>query len=124
MPSPHKTAPGRDDRPAKAPAKATAQSSDQRRHRRAHVLFSGSLTSGGRKCAALVLNLSAGGAMLQLSDRLDAAAKVTLRLARAVDFPGTVVWRRDGRIGLSFADAPARTAAILAGLLPAEPSPA
>lgn len=92
--------------------------SNRRRHRRVHVLFSGALVSADRTAPGLILDISIGGARLQLKERFDPRSAVILRLARSVDFPAEVAWRAGDVLGLRFQDRPARIAGTLAGLLP------
>ena len=99
-------------------AESRASSRDRRRHKRAHVLFNGRLISGDRSAQGVLLDVSAGGARIRLSEPLEAGSAITLRLARSLDFHVEVVWRNEQTIGLRFREKPARIAATLSGLLP------
>jgi len=99
-------------------ARTKAGIADRRRHKRAHVLFSGCLISGDRSAEGVLLDVSAGGARIRLSEPLEAGSAITLRLARSLDFHVEVAWRQGQTIGLRFRETPARIAATLSGLLP------
>ncbi|MFQ5774671.1 MAG: PilZ domain-containing protein [Kiloniellaceae bacterium] len=93
---------------------------ERRRHKRAHVLFAACLLSGDRLAGALVRDVSAGGAKLQLTEGFDPFSAVTLRMARSVDFHVKIAWRKGNLLGLRFREGHAHIASTLAGLLPAE----
>ena len=99
-------------------ASTKASIDDRRRYKRAHVLFNGSLVSGNHSNKGVLLDVSAGGARIRLSEPLDAGSAINLRLADFLDFPVEVAWRSGLTIGLRFREAPARIAATLSGLLP------
>lgn len=93
---------------------------ERRHHRRIHVLLSATLVSGDRILPALLLDLSTGGARLQLKDRADPTLPMTLRLASGVHFHVETTWHRDREFGLRFDEPAGRVSATLAGLLPSD----
>lgn len=95
-------------------------SRERRRYKRTHVLFPGQLISGDRIVDGVVLDVSANGAGMQLPKPVKFRSAITLRLARSIDFPVELIWDKENFLGLRFREAPARVAAILAGVLPQE----
>lgn len=91
---------------------------NRRRHKRAHVLFSGSLISGDRTASGIMFDISAGGARMRLAEPMELGSAITLRLANRLDFHVEVAWQRGQMLGLKFREAPAKIAATMAGLLP------
>ncbi len=98
--------------------KNSIRRTERRRHKRAHVLFSGRLISGNRSATGILFDVSAGGARMRLATALEAGSAITLRLANRLDFHVEVAWRQDQMYGLKFREAPAKIAATLSGLLP------
>ena len=92
--------------------------SDRRRYKRAHVLFSGRLSSGKRGIEGLVLDLSANGARIQFHEPIAVNSAMMLRLAESVDLEVQVAWQNGNSLGLQFLELPARISSIFAGLLP------
>ena len=92
---------------------------ERRRFRRAHVLLTGSLVSRDHAAQGVLLNLSANGAKVQVSEGFGPRSAVTLRVARSIDLDVQVVWRRGDCFGLAFRAAPSTIASMLAGILPA-----
>ena len=91
---------------------------ERRRHKRTHVLFSGSLISGDRSAPGILFDISAGGARVRLAEPLEPGSAITLRLASRLDFHVEIAWREGQMYGLKFRESPARIAATLAGILP------
>lgn len=91
-----------------------ANGTDRRVFPRSTVIWSASTNGGSREVESVILNVSAGGAKLRVLSRLDDSPDVTLRIERAGDFPGTIVWRCDHYIGVRFDIAPEVAAGRLA----------
>lgn len=91
---------------------------ERRRYKRTHVLMAGDLVSGQRAIRALVLDISANGAQIQLPGPLVPDSEITLRLADTVNLGVEVAWRNHNRLGLRFRDLPGQISSIFAGLLP------
>jgi hypothetical protein len=99
-------------------ARTKAGIDDRRRYKRAHVLFSGCLAAGSQSAKGVLLDVSAGGARIRLSEPIDTGSAIALRLAKSLDFPVEVAWHSGLTVGLRFREAPARIAVTLSGLLP------
>ena len=91
---------------------------ERRRHKRAHVLFSGRLFSGKKGIEGLVLDLSANGVRIQFAEPVATNTATTLRLANSVDIAVEVAWQEERCLGLRFREMPAQISSIFAGLLP------
>lgn len=91
---------------------------ERRRYKRTHVLMAGDLVSGQRATRALVLDISANGAQIQLPGPSVPDSEITLRLADTVNLGVEVAWRNHNRLGLRFRDLPEQISSIFAGLLP------
>ena len=98
--------------------KKPGSQTERRRHKRAHVLFSGQLVSGNQSATGILFDVSAGGARMRLANPLETGSAITLRLANRLDFHVEVAWHQDQMCGLKFRETAAKIAATLAGLLP------
>ena len=76
----------------------------RRRFERTTVLWSGHLVHGDQVLACLIVNISAGGAMVRTDDAAICPASVTLRSARIGDLAAEVTWRKNNEMGLKFLD--------------------
>ena len=76
----------------------------RRRYVRTTVLWSGHLVHGDQVLACLIVNISAGGAMVRTDDAAICPASVTLRSARIGDLAAEVTWRKNNEMGLKFLD--------------------
>ncbi len=77
---------------------------ERRRFERATVLWSGHLVHGDQAIACLIVNISAGGAMVRTDDAAICPASVTLRSAHIGDLAAEVTWRKNNEMGLRFLD--------------------
>ncbi len=75
---------------------------ERRRLERATVLWSGHLVHGDQAVACLIVNISAGGAMVRTDDAATCPASVTLRNPRIGDLAAEVMWRKNNEMGLKF----------------------
>jgi hypothetical protein len=76
---------------------------NRRRYPRTNVLWSGEVAAGERRAGCTVLNVSAGGAKVRLSEPVDMRGDLTLRIGEFGEFVGTVVWKARNLLGISFA---------------------
>ena len=83
---------------------ATKQESDQRRFERTTVLWSGNLVFQEQIVACVIVNISAGGAMVRTEDAAFCLTSVVLRNERIGDLAAEVVWRQNDELGLKFID--------------------
>ncbi len=96
---------------------AKKQPSEHRRFERTTVLWSGHLVCQEQSVACVIVNISAGGAMVRSEDPAFFATSVVLRNAHIGDLPAEVVWRQNDELGLKFADDPETVAAIIGRVL-------
>ena len=89
----------------------------RRRFHRLPVIWSGRVEHGIEETSCTILNLSPGGAKLQLTDTEPCPARMRLTSPRFGQLNGRVVWRREDKVGLAFIEAPARVAEAVGGLL-------
>lgn len=84
---------------------------EKRRHRRhtAHLKATAVSGNGLVRLSTTILNLSSGGAMIELHDDAPLGEAMTLLYGRSIE-PCTIVWRKARRAGIRF-DAPAAGAA-------------
>ena len=66
------------------------------------VLRVGLLEQGGRPILCLVKNISAAGVQVKPFDWICSATTISLRVGDETSIPGTVVWSRDGHLGVRF----------------------
>lgn len=86
------------------PMEAQKRASEQRRFERTTVLWSGHLVFREQMVACVIVNISAGGAMVRTEDAAFCLSSVTLRNARIGDLAAEVVWRQNDELGLKFID--------------------
>ena len=92
---------------------AREQPSETRRFERTTVLWSGELVCREQIVACIIVNISAGGAMVRSEDPAFFMTSVVLRNSRVGDLAAEVVWRQDDELGLKFADDPETVAEII-----------
>jgi hypothetical protein len=88
--------------------------SDRRVFPRSTVIWSAAANGGTREVESIILNVSAGGAKLRVLSILDDRSEITVRIDRAGDFPGKIVWRCGQYIGVRFDAEPEVVAGRLA----------
>ena len=86
---------------------------ERRRYVRTTVLWSGHLVHGDQVLACLIVNISAGGAMVRTDDAAICPASVTLRSARIGDLAAEVTWRKNNGRGLKCLDDDQTVAALI-----------
>ncbi len=88
--------------------RASRQADDNgaRRHRRAEVQWPAMVYRKGKIYNCTVLDISVGGARVDLAETLDVATILTVTVERYGDFPAEVVWQRDRATGLRFLESP------------------
>jgi hypothetical protein len=89
------------------------QPSEARRFERTTVLWSGQLVFREQIVACVIVNISAGGAMVRFEDPGFVMSSVVLRCSRIGDLAAKVMWRLNDELGLKFADDPETVAEIL-----------
>jgi hypothetical protein len=89
------------------------ESSPTRRFERTTVLWSGHLVHQEQMVACVIVNISAGGAMVRSEDPAFFMTPVVLRNPRIGDLSAEVVWRQNEELGLKFVDDPDTIAEII-----------
>ncbi len=101
----------------KTAAKSTCWK-DRRRFARSHVILSGRLRGGIEEQDCVLLDLSASGAMVRLSDPTPSPAQVAVTNEHFGKLHGRVIWQVHNVVGLRFADRPQRVARAVAAAAP------
>ncbi len=86
---------------------------ERRRFERTRVLWSGHLVYTDQVVACLIVNISAGGAMVRTDTAAICPASVTLRIARIGDVAAEIKWRKNNEMGLKFLDDDQTVAALI-----------
>jgi hypothetical protein len=81
-----------------------SSSVDARRDARRQLLWSGTLQTSQGPCQCIVVDLSRGGAKLQLAKPVKIGQLVTLVVAGIGTYRGTVIWCENGSLGVKFAE--------------------
>ncbi len=92
---------------------AQERRSEHRRYERTTVLWSGHLVYREQSVGCIIVNISAGGAMVRADDPAFVMSPVVLRNSRIGDLIAEVMWRRDDELGLKFVDDPETVAEII-----------
>jgi len=83
---------------------ATERGRTYRAHPRYETFYPGEFSIGDQIVDCVVLNISAGGAKLSVSEPIGDASQVRLRIERIGDFAGRLVWRDGTTMGIAFHD--------------------
>ncbi len=86
---------------------------EHRRFERTTVLWAGHLVYQEQSVSCVIVNISAGGAMVRSEDPAFFMNTVVLRNPRIGDLAADVVWRQNDELGLKFADDPETVAEII-----------
>ncbi len=89
---------------------------DQCRFERTDTSLAGSLSTGDGTSACVVIDISAGGARVEVDLPLRDAKTVDLAIGAFDPILGDVAWSRDGALGIRFTDSTDKVAEILAGI--------
>ncbi len=92
---------------------------ERRRYTRTSVLWSAQLHTGGRAISCRLVNISAFGAKIRLSQPMTVETRISLRFERFGVFPCDVVWKEGDFLGISFRDDPEDIIQIFGDALPA-----
>jgi len=83
-------------------ADQTSRRPERRKHLRTPALWTGSLVCDNRVVDAIVVNVSANGAKVRVSEPFVEPRSLTLRIPHLGYFHGGLAWRRGDTIGLRF----------------------
>jgi hypothetical protein len=86
---------------------------ERRRFERVTVLWSGHLVFREQVVPCLIVNISAGGAMVRTEEAAACVSSVVLRNPRIGDLEAQVTWRTKNELGLRFLDDDKTVAAII-----------
>jgi len=76
----------------------------RRNYRHAHVLATVKVSTHDRHAGGFVINMSEAGMMLETALEVAPHDRVTIDFDSFGRFEGTVVWARQGRVGISLGD--------------------
>ena len=107
-----------DASPEKRPPLTEEEAAAHRATVRKRVLWAARIEAAGRQYDCVVVDLSLGGAKLDVAAPVAQGDAVTLILERFGSFRAEIAWRDDGSIGLRFAEDPQRIADLIGGRLP------
>jgi PilZ domain len=91
---------------------------DRRGYARRHVILNGRLRGGIEEQDCVLLDLSASGAMVRLSDPVPSPAHVAVTTEHFGELRGRVIWQVHNVIGLRFADRPQQVARVVQAAAP------
>jgi PilZ domain len=91
---------------------------DRRDYARRHVILNGRLRSGTEEQDCVLLDLSASGTMVRLSDPAPSPAHVAVTTEHFGELRGRVIWQVHNVIGLRFADRPQQVARVVQAAAP------
>ena len=99
-------------------AAATTSWNDRRLFARSHVVLNGRLRGGVEEQDCVLLDLSATGAMVRLSDPAPSRAHVAVSTEHFGELHGQVVWQMHNVVGLRFSDRPQQVARVIEAAAP------
>ncbi len=91
---------------------------DRRLYARRHVVLKGRLRSGSGEQDCVLLDLSASGAMVRLSEPDPSPARVAVSTELFGELAGRVIWQMHNVVGLRFTDRPQEVARTVAAAAP------
>jgi hypothetical protein len=91
---------------------------DRRHYPRCHVILAGRLRGGVDEQDCVLLDLSASGAMVRLSDPTPSPARVSVTTEPFGELRGRVVWQMHNVVGLRFAERPQHVARLVQAAAP------
>jgi hypothetical protein len=102
------------------PPKKALSARERRVHRRKPTLWEGRLDTEIGVFACLILNISQGGALVQLDAPLLPTERASLTIERYGSLGAEIVWQMldEGRVGVRFTDPPQHVSRILSGAVP------
>lgn len=99
-------------------AATSASWNDRRLYARSHVVLNGRLRGGVDEQDCVLLDLSATGAMVRLSDPGPSRAHVAVSCEHFGELRGRVVWQMHNVVGLRFTDRPQQVARVVEAAAP------
>ena len=77
-----------------------------RRYARTTVLWTGTLVCGELQFECVVVNISAGGALLRVEGASSCTSPVRIENPRLGSLNGKIIWRKANELGIAFDDEP------------------
>lgn len=99
-------------------AETEKEGRDRRKYPRSPVLWTGSLTSADRTVDCVIMNASANGAKVRMSEAIPLTSPITLDIPRLGAFKAEIVWTKENKIGVRFLETPAKVARLMVQILP------
>jgi hypothetical protein len=81
-------------------------------------LWTGSLISADRTVDCVIMNASANGAKVRMSEAIPLSSPITLDIPRLGTFKAEIVWTKENKIGVRFLEPPAKVAQLMVQILP------
>ena len=88
----------------------------KRKDSRETILTKAEIMVDGTRHSCRILNISTGGAKLEIDRHLDRGIEVFLQIGKFGQFRATVVWQQSGEIGVKFSHDAAEMANVIMGL--------
>ena len=98
------------------PDQESSSTQQTREYARQTVLVEARIQDGDEWHDCRIVNISVGGAKLQISRQLTPNAAVLLHIDHFGQFSGTIVWQRTEELGVKFTHNPAEIAEVVMGL--------
>ena len=86
---------------------------ESRRYARTTVLWAGTLLCKEMQFECVIVNISAGGALLRVEGASACTSPVTVVNPRIGQLTGKIIWRKENELGISFDDTPEAVAAAI-----------
>ena len=99
-------------------AESEKEGRDRRSYTRSPVLWTGSLISADRTVDCVIMNASANGAKVRMSEAIPLSSPITLEIPRLGAFKAEIVWTKENKIGVRFLESPAKVAQLMVQILP------
>lgn len=91
---------------------------ERRNFDRTPVLWTGTMVCGDRTVDCVIMNASANGAKVRVSETFPFPSSVTLKIPRLGDFQADVVWTKENKLGVRFREKPAKVAKLMTEAMP------
>lgn len=86
---------------------------EARRYARTTVLWTGTLLCQELRFECVIVNISAGGALLRVEGASSCTSPVKIDNPRLGELSGQIVWRKENELGIAFSDEPETVAAAI-----------
>lgn len=83
-----------------------AELANRRQHERSAASFEASIVSADSKVGGRVIDISAGGAKVEVDRPIEPKTAITLSIERFGDYKGEIAWLRGDTVGVKFFEDP------------------